>query len=329
MRSRTLFLLISIAVFSALFAPAALATSLKKFKELQIGEDILSNIIERDRSQRLTSDALSGKTVLLLFATSDQQFSAKALQGIKNVVDSRLSKDFVTIAIVSSPGGNEDVQRLRKQYNLNYQLLYDEGDLISTQLGIIVYPTTLIINRRGLLAYYYPLYASDYFAELSSHLDRIIDDTDDRYLNEEIAKRKQHAGLKKAREEIARGAVNEAVATLNTQLSEGPGSFDLHVLLGYSLINIQEPKKALVHFKKAKELNTSATILDLGMGIAFSRSGQREKAIELLSETIKKDPAAYTAYRELARIHEETGEVDKAIYYITKTLDSLIAHIND
>lgn len=329
MRSFTFFLLGSLAFFSAFSTLGVGASALKKFKDLQIGEEILSNILERDRSRRLTADVLSGKTVLMLFATGEQQFSLNALQDINKVAESRLTKDLVTIAIISSRRGADEVQSLRKQYNVHYQIFHDEGDLLTTQLGIIVYPTTLIINKKGLLAYYYPLYGPDFLTEVSSHLDRIIADTDDRYLKEEIAKRKQIDGIKKAREEIEAGKVSEAVAILDSLLSEGPASFDLHVLLGFSLISMQSPQKALVHFKKAKELNSDSTIVDLGMGVAFSRSGKRDKAIEQLSEIINRDPTSYIAYRELARIHEETGEVDKAIYYITKELDSLTKHTND
>ena len=84
-------------------------------------------------------------------------------------------------------------------------MLHDAGDIISTQLGIIVYPTTFIINSNGRLAYYYPLYASDYSAEISSYLEKIINDTEEQYLNEVVAKRKEHEAIKKAREKIARG----------------------------------------------------------------------------------------------------------------------------
>ena len=156
-------------------------------------------------------------------------------------------------------------------------MLHDAGDIISTQLGIIVYPTTLIINSNGRLAYYYPLYASDYAAQISSYLEKIINDTEEQYLNEVVAKQKEHEAIKKAREKIARGEVTEAITILNTLLEEGSTSFDLHLLLGYSLLNIQQPKEALAHFNKAQELNADSAMVGLGMGFSlFSYRPERK-----------------------------------------------------
>lgn len=329
MTTRFFSLFTSSIVLSVILSSTAFATTAMKSKHMQIGEKILSYIIEKDRSNSLSSDKLEGKTILLVFATIDQQFSGSVLRDVQNIVSNRAVKDFKAIGIVSSHKGYEGVEQLIDRYHLKYQMLHDVGDIISTQLGIIVYPTTLIINSNGRLAYYYPLYASDYAAQVSSYLEKIINDTEEQYLNEVVAQQKEYEAIKKAREKIARGEVTEAITILNTLIEEGSTSFDLHLLLGYSLLNIQQPKKALVHFNKAQELNADSAMVGLGMGLAFSRTGQREKALVLLTEVIKKAPVAHIAYRELAHIYEEKGQVDKAIYYIIKELGSLTAQIED
>jgi tetratricopeptide (TPR) repeat protein len=316
-------------VLSVIFTPTTFATTAMKSKHVQIGEKILSYIIEKDRSNSLSFNELDGKTILLVFATVDQQFSESVLSDVQNIVTSRAVKDFKAIGIVSSHKGYEGVEQLIERYHLKYQMLHDVGDIISTQLGIIVYPTTLIINSSGRLAYYYPLYASDYAAQVSSYLEKIINDKDEQYLNGVVAKQKEYEAINKAREQIARGDVTEAITILKTALEEGAASFDLHLLLGYSLLNIQQPKEALLHFNKAKALNADSAMVGLGMGLAFSRTGQREKALVFLTEVMNEAPVAHIAYRELAHIHEENGEVDKAIHYIIKELDNLTAQIED
>jgi Tfp pilus assembly protein PilF len=59
------------------------------------------------------------------------------------------------------------------------------------------------------------------------------------------------------------------------------------------------------------------------MGIAYSRAGQKKNAVSILTKIVKNDPDSVFAYRELSRIFEEKNEVDKAIYYIKKELESL------
>lgn len=329
MKMKPFFMFMILIVLSVIPISLTSAITAKKPKHVEIGEEILSYIIEKDRSKSLSLDVLEGKVVLLVFATVNQKFSTNVLRDIQTIVKKHKVKDFRAIGIVSSYKGTEGVEQLIEEHRLDYQIHYDAGDIISSQLGIIVYPTTLIINRNGRLAYYYPLYASDYFEQITSNLEKIIYDKEEQYLNEMIAKRKQAEAIKKAREEIAQAKVTEAVDTLNTLLEKGPPSYDLHLLLGYSLLNMQQPKKALVHFNKAKELQTDSSIVDLGMGLAFSRSGQRDKALGILTEVVKADTIAHVAYRELAAIYEDKGDIDKAIYYITKELDSLITQIKD
>ena len=79
---------------------------------MQIGEKILSYIIEKDRSNSLSSDELEGKTILLVFATIDQQFSTSVLRDVQNIVSNRAVKDFKAIGIVSSHKGYEGVEQL-------------------------------------------------------------------------------------------------------------------------------------------------------------------------------------------------------------------------
>jgi tetratricopeptide (TPR) repeat protein len=300
----------------------------KQSNRFQIGDEILPHIIEMGSSESSILKSLKGKTIVMVFATTSQEFSQKALQDVQTMIDRLPLKGFKAIGIVSSSKGSQEVQNLIEKSRLNYPVIFDEEDLIA-QLRILVYPTTLIIDRNGRLAYYYALYASNYYDQLSAQLKRIIEDKEGSYLNEEMVKKQQKEEIKKAREEIARGNVEDAVTTLTNLLQKGHDSYELHLLLGYSLIKVQQPEKALSHFKKAKEMQHDSTIADLGLGIAYSRSGEIANAFSLLNKTVKNDPDSLLAYRELSHIFEEKGELDKAIYYIKKELDCLIHRIKD
>lgn len=315
--------------FCFIFSPHPFASSVKHSKRFQIGEEILSHIIEAAGTESSYLKFLKGKTILMVFASAEQEFSKKALQNVQNIVDRLNLKDVKAIGIVSSSKGDQEVQSLVEKYHLKYQVIYDEGDSVSTQLRILVYPTTLIINSQGRLAYYYALYASDYHNLVSAQLKRIVEDKEESYFNEEKAKKQQKEGIKKAIEEIESEKVKNAITTLTNLLEKGYDSFELHLLLGYSLIYLNQPERALVHFKKAKEIQPNTTQVALGMGIAYSRTGKIKNALPLLTKTITNDPDSFLAYRELSHIFEEKGEVAKAIYYIKKELDCLTHLIKD
>jgi Tfp pilus assembly protein PilF len=54
-----------------------------------------------------------------------------------------------------------------------------------------------------------------------------------------------------------------------------------------------------------------------------------QSAATLLKKTINADPDSILAYRELSHIFEKKGNVDKALYYIKKELESLTHRIKE
>ncbi len=329
MRLKTLFLFTTIITFSLIPVTDSFFARVKRSKSFKIGEEILSHIIEAADTELINQKLLKGKTILMVFASAEQEFSKNALQDVQKMADKLNLKNFKAIGVVSSAKGYQEVQRLIKDYHLNYQVLYDDGGIISTQLRILVYPTTIIINSKGSLAYHYSLYASNYHNQLSDQLQEITRDKGENHFKEEILKRQQKEGIKKAREEIEQGKVKAAVTILTDLLQKGNNSYELHLLLGYSFINLKQPESALIHFKNAKEIQPDSTSVDLGMGIAYSRAGKVQSAATLLKKTINADPDSILAYRELSHIFEKKGNVDKALYYIKKELESLTHRIKE
>lgn len=318
-----------VSTFCFILTQPSLAASAKKSNHFQIGDEIISHIIEMGGIELLDPNSLKRNLLLIVFASPEQEFSKKALQAVQKIIDESPLKDFKAVGIVSSSKGHQAVQKLIEKYHLNYPVLYDEGDDIATQVRILVYPTTLIINNKGELVYYYSLYASNYYNLISTQLKRIIEDKEKNHADRGMVEKQQEEGIKKAREKIESGNVKEAVNVLTTLLEKGYDSFDLRLLLGYSLINLNQPEKALVHFKKAKATQPNSTRVKVGMGIAYARSGSTGNALSLLTKIDKNDPHAFLAHRELSHMYEERGEVDKAIYYIKKELDCLTHRIKE
>lgn len=315
--------------FCFIAPPYSWAVSTKTSKDFQIGDEILSHLIEGDYTDWFARKALKGKTIVMLFAAAEQDFSKNALHDVQNISDKLKVRDLKVFGIVSSSQEEQAIQMLIEKHHLTYPLLYDEGDAIAKELGILVYPTTLVINNEGKLAYRYSLYTSDYYDLVSSQLNKIMEDKQEDYLDKELVKRQLEDEIKDARVEIKKGKVKDAVTSLTKLLNQGHDSYDLHLLLGYSLINLNQPERALEHFKKAKEIQPNSTQAHLGLGIAYSRTGETNNALSLLTKTVKNDPDSLLAYRELSHIYEEREDVDKALYYIKKELDCLNQHIKD
>ncbi len=110
---------------------------------------------------------------------------------------------------------------------------------------------------------------------------------------------------------------------LNKLVRTGADTYPIHLLLGYASIKLNEPQKALAHFKKASEIQPNSIRADLGMGIAYSRAGKTEEALTILTKIVPNGPDSFFAYRELSHIFEKQNRMDKALYYIKKELGSI------
>ncbi len=303
------------------------ASTSNRTKHLHAGENILSEIADLGG---IDEDLvfLKGKIIIMIFASAEQEFSQKALRDVQAIIKKIKSKKIDAIGIVSSSKGHDEVKKLIDKYHFKFQIFYDEDD-IATKMKVLVYPTTLILDSKGRLAYYYSLYSSGYKDVIMAQLEKISKDDAHNYIDAEAKKRKQKEEFKKAREEIERGNVSSAVAILTNILQQGHDLYNTNLLLGYSYIKLNEPEKALSCFKNAKEIEPDSVKVDLGMGIAYSRADQTENAVSILTKIVEKDPTAIFAYRELSHIFEKMDDVDKAIYYIKKEIDSLNQQIRD
>jgi tetratricopeptide (TPR) repeat protein len=299
------------------------APTAKRFRHFRIGDEILPYFTDVGGIDLFTPESLKGKTVLFLFARAEQEFSQQALRDVQKLWDTFRDDDFKAVAIVASATGNEAVQTLIDKHGLTFLVLYDEGDILTARMRILVYPTTLVMDGDGRFAYYFPLYESAYGEVLSAKLSEIIKGKKEAFLKEEMKKQRQREGSQKAREEIEKGDVKSGISILIGLLEEGNDSYDVHTLLGYSFISLSEPRRALAHFKTAKKIQLNAPMADLGIGIAYSRKGDLENAAMVLRKVIQEHPGSVLAARELARIFESEGEVEKAIYYLKKELEGL------
>lgn len=311
------------------FTPLDLsASTAKRTEQFQVGKEILSHIIKMGGSDFLNPEHLKGKTIIMVFAAAEQEFSQKALQDVQSIIDKLKIKNVKALGIVSSSQGNPQVQKLIEQYNLNYEVLYDKAD-IAAQLKIIVYPTTLIIDKKGRLVYYYSLYTAGYKETISSQLTKFSKDQAKGYIIAEAKKRELKKEIRKAQKQIKNGDVESAMTTLTKLLQGGHDAYNIHLLVGYSYLGLQNPKKALSHFKKAKDKQPGSAQVDLAMGIAYSRAGEMKRAVPILTEIGNNDNGSILAFRELSSIFEKKHQLDKALYYIKKELDGLSRQIKD
>lgn len=100
------------------------------------------------------------------------------------------------------------------------------------------------------------------------------------------------------------GLYKEAIDVLQKGLLEDEERPDIHNTLGVCFFKLQNYQQAIVHFKRAVELNPASGIDYANLGVNYSKIGDNESAIEFLTLSLTLDPGLVFAQELLDKLLE-------------------------
>lgn len=183
--------------------------------------------------------------------------------------------------------------------------------------GIRVYPSTVIIDREGKIAYDIPGHALDYKTRVEGTL---------RYMTGEIGEEQLKTILNpvlEIRDEAALAAerrynlalrltearlVDHAIQVAQQSLIASPDLLKSHILLGYLFLHRDELDNALSAFRKALEIDADSSDARTGLGAALVEEGEAEQAIAVLPAVSAANPNPHMTRYELGRAYELRGK---------------------
>ena len=110
---------------------------------------------------------------------------------------------------------------------------------------------------------------------------------------------------------------DEAIAQLRKTIDMDPRFYFAHWNLGVALELKGELRHALSEYKKAAELDDDPVVLGL-IAHAYGKLGERDKALELLTQLQQLAAHRYVPFGTFAGIYLALGEKDKAIDYLER-----------
>lgn len=129
--------------------------------------------------------------------------------------------------------------------------------------------------------------------------------------------------LRKAQAHAAMGALKEAINILNELEREGISSTELLLTRASVFSQLKDTMNAIRYFKTALESaspeDRDEIYLDLAM--EYQNAGELEKAIKVLNEAIKTNPANEGAIYELAFCYDQQGDFEASIKCYSDFID--------
>ncbi|HEG44578.1 MAG TPA: TlpA family protein disulfide reductase [Phycisphaerales bacterium] len=93
------------------------------------------------------------KVVVFVFWTTWCSVCKAELVELKSLKNMPGSENLVVAGICSDPENINEVKRLAKNLNIDYPVLLDKGQTVTDRYGISAFPTTVIIDQKGVVSF--------------------------------------------------------------------------------------------------------------------------------------------------------------------------------
>ena len=324
--------LCGLAILAAVASSAAPAGA-DQLRNVRRGEPIPAFRLPTIDGQAIEIDQFKGSVMVLVCISAEQRRSELAAMDSAAVASEFETDDVQLIHITADAIHKAYYEEFRRDRGIDAPLAFDADRRFFSDLGLIVYPTTIVVDREGRLANVISLHGSDYRHVLDAYIEHALGRIDDDQLDEEISRREATGGTPKsqasahralARLARERGRLELAYEELSKAREQDPGNreilldiADLDLTLGkldeaesiVSDVLEEEPSH-----RRAKELK----------GIAHFKRGELDEAEAVLQETINLNPRPEVAHYYLGMICEQRGDHAGAVAHYREALQRLL-----
>ena len=309
---------------------AALGDELRVVK---VGQAIPPYSLKTLGTDSIDNPSARGHALVLVYVAAQQVSSTKVMvesqQMLADLKRSDLDVQCVTADVVQTDWFRD----FRDGAGIHGPLGLDFDRVLYGQLGIIVLPTTIVVDAKGRLAHVIAGYKPDYIHMLDAYARHALGLLNDTELEAHLTARGFHHDTpadRAARHRAAAGLLrekglrNQAEKELRSAMELDPTDMEARLDLASLCIamdRFDEARPLVDEVMKSQATNRRAKLL---RGMLFFHDGQLDDAQIILNESLllNTDPARTHYY--LGMVYEKMGEADKAMEHYRQALRRLL-----
>jgi tetratricopeptide (TPR) repeat protein len=309
--SATVTLLAGIATLLVPVVPAA------AFRAVAIGDRV--PVLSVSDGRGVTATVPPASLTLVLFWRAGQPLSEDALRDLATLGTSLAAKRVSLIAIADK---ESPADRVRSAAGAHIRMLHDVDGRAAQAWGVIVTPSTGLVNDAGRLVWYLPSRTGEYAKLVAAHVAHARREIGDAELARRVQGTGETVGAAAERGVAAykRGVVladerrwDDAARALTDALAADPTHLDAVLRLGWVELERGRPQEAQARFGDVLDREPAHPGARLGRAIATLRAGHVEDGIELLEEAVTLNPEPVRGHWELGRAYEARGDAASAL----------------
>ncbi len=274
-----------------------------------------------------------GKVTVLIYWRSEHKRSLQALKDAGDVIKKLDGKKVRVITIVAGTDRLDMVKSTVADNKIDFPVVVDHGRQFYSDYGIRVYPSTVIVDKEGIVTHSIPSHPLTYKKLFEGHIKKALGEISESELNDLLTPHNKAVDktlldsmrlYNLALKFTENGMIELAANSVRKSIEVKPDLLKAHILLGFLYLEQEEPDNALATFNRALELDSHSNDAKTGLGGALIMKGNLDKAIEILEDAAVANPYAQMTYYELGKAYELKGEKDRSIEMYKKAIEKII-----
>jgi len=269
------------------------------------------------------------EVLLLVYLSAQQTQSERVMTSAHKVVGAIANPELKLIYMTADTEQLAYFRDLRGQLGAREPFALDEGHQVYGQLGLIVFPTTVVSSPEGNLLHVVSGWTRDYEYRLDLYCRHALGELSDEKLAAALAQSPQakddaraRADRHRAAAEIlrAKGMLPDAIRELDMALAADPACSAAVLDLADILVAQGKVDEAEKRLKALLADHPDIKGADLILGLIELRRGHLSEAEKLLTEALATNPDRVRVHYYLGQLHEKKGQHKDAMEHYRDAL---------
>lgn len=316
---------VAVAVLMSLgAAPESMA-----LRNIKVGDPIPAFSVQSLDGTSVNKGTSKGKVLLIVLARPKHDKSRQALRVAQRILTERDRAKFAVLGVSTKPGTEEYFKGLVSELGLTYPIAIDPGRKMYGALGVIVTPTTLLIDEDGILRFELPHMPPGYAHRLGVHTDLLLgkisrDEHDARLAQKRDARADGQdswtSRLALAQALLGQQKPEQAIPIL-TKLHAEKDTVAVSTLIGTSLLDLNRTDEAAKYLDPLAARNTGSPRVTIALGRLEIERGNDQAAETYLRAALQASPDKGPILYYLGCLFERRGELPKAVDFYRRALE--------
>ncbi len=304
-----------------------------RLRRLGLGDEVPAFSLSTASDGTLDSAELRGRVVVLVYLSSGQRSSDRAAVDAHEVVGALETDEVVLACVTADVGRRGHFGELWRERGLTAPLAFDPDRALYGALGLVAFPTTLVIDREGRLAHVVTTRRTSYPRVLDAFVRHALGRIEDAALDDALRARSQAVASPEAlvarHRAVARlfrekGLLDGARSELEQALAVAPRDVRARLDLADLHLEADEPERALALADTVLEDEARNRRALLLRGIALAALDRLDEAESALTDSLVLNPSPARARYHLGRVYEAQGRADEALEQYRRALRRVI-----